>query len=253
MGPFTVGQVPADPQVWTVTDDAGNPRDLSAYTAKHFIMTDPNGVVTQPGTFDAYNPAFPGRLILRWAAPSPFIAEGTYLGVINLTGPGSINDYTREEAFEVEPAPGGIVVPTWCTVSQAVQITGQVVTGDELIAAQGVIDLVTNRTVEVSGGIHYRDLVWLGRAVAYQAVWMPSQPDIFTRSAINGVSQDGVSAQGQDKSWIYLAPLAARALRNCSWIRSRSLRVMSAFEDAGIGANAMVDDSVWNWQPMGAG
>jgi hypothetical protein len=215
-------------------------------------MTDPNGVVTQPGTFDAYNPAFVGRLMLRWAAPSPFIVEGTYLGVINLTGPGSVNDYTRVEAFEVEPSPGGTVIPTWCTISQAVQITGAVIEGDDLLKAQGIIDLCTNRTVAASGGMLPRDITWLARATAYQAAWMPSQPDILTRSSIKGVSQDGVNATGQDGSWIYLAPLARRALKNVSWLRSRSLRLQTQFVDGdrSYGINPLADDSIMAWGPM---
>jgi hypothetical protein len=79
------------------------------------------------------------------------------------------------------------------------------------------------------------------RACAYQAAWMPSQPDMFTR-----LEMQAISATGRPvpiiASALTLAPMARRALNRVSWLKSRSLHVRGPFED-GLGplSTAIVD------------
>lgn len=252
MGPFTVGQVPAVPQLFIVYDDAGNQRSLTSYTSIHANMISPSGVVTSPGTCalpDSVNN--PGQVALTWPNVSPFLVAGVYQIQLEFVGPGAVDDKTQFQVFNVNPLAGVNSIPMWATPSDVAAITGQAVSDEQLVTAQMIIDLVSNRTPDVSGSVLKRDITWLKRAVAYQASWMVSQTDIFTRSSMANVSQDGVSGTYTSKAAIYLAPLAIRALKNVSWLRSRSLRIQSPFIDrGGTGVNPMTDDSLWNWAPM---
>lgn len=115
----------------------------------------------------------------------------------------------------------------WATAAEAAEITGSAPSAEILALAHGDIELAVGRTQEATW-IAARDLRWLKRAVAYQAAWLPSQPDHLTRSQTTGsVIQDGahveVTRAGQK-----LAPLAISALKKLSWRGSRSVTVESA-------------------------
>lgn len=253
MGPFTVGQVPAQPQVFVIFDADGNQRDLTTYTNIHTnLSTPPSGAITHPGTCSVSDPTSnPGKVALLWGSLSPFPVAGTYSVQLELTGPGTIDDFTGWQDFVVEPVTGTTSIPMWATPSDVASITGKSVTDAELVVAQMVIDLVTNRTPAVSGSISSRDITWLKRALAFQAIWMKAQPDLLERSSVSNVSQDGVSATFTSKASVYLGPLAIRALKNVKWLRTRSLRVQSPFidQDGGM-SDPMIDDALWNWSYM---
>lgn len=114
----------------------------------------------------------------------------------------------------------------WASVTDVAEITGVTVTDPQLLLAQNVVELRVGRTSDATG-IGARDLRWLRRAVAYQAVWAAEQPDLLTRSETEGaVIQDGVhinqSAQAQQ-----MAPLALVALRRLSWRGNRTVQAAS--------------------------
>ncbi len=125
----------------------------------------------------------------------------------------------------------------WANVTDVAEITGVGVTDAQLRLAQNQVELRVGRTSDATG-IGARDLRWLKRAVAYQAVWAKDQPDLLTRSETDGaVIQDGVhinqTAQAQQ-----MAPLAMVALRRLSWRGNRTVSVTSTLAGPrAIGAN----------------
>ena len=132
-------------------------------------------------------------------------------------------------------------------------MTGVTVTAAQLAQAQIVIDIFSGRTYAAEPRTGSRDKAWLKAAVAYQAAWMPTQPDLFGRldyTAVPGAAP--VTGTG-----MVLAPMAKWALRRVSWLKSRSLHVRSPFLDGpgGFGANPLSEasDDAFAWSPMGGG
>lgn len=112
----------------------------------------------------------------------------------------------------------------WATVADVTTLTGTTPTDPQLAAAQAVIEVHCNRTEAAADSFRLRDLVWLRQAVAWQAVWQAAQPGYETRQGIANASQDGASFAYRTAADQTLAPLAQRALKNCSWMGTRTLR-----------------------------
>lgn len=151
---------------------------------------------------------------------------------------------------------------TWATDTDVSEITGVTVDAVTLAQAQAIVELYVGRT-EGAQVWPVATATWLKRAVAYQAAWMPSQPDIFSRSSTKGsMSQDGATVEfTADGRW--LAPLAKRALRRLGWKGTRSIYVPSEFDGhrlagsvAALGVVAVYDaddNTAWpddEWRPM---
>lgn len=258
MGPFTIGQIPAQPQFFNVMQPDGvTPWDLSNYSSINMIVTGP-GETSVPGSamgaVSKTGPSAVNQITLTWNSnASPFVSAGAYRFQFQLVGPGNVIDVTGTGTFDVESLiSSDDAVTNWVTIGQVLTITNQSVTQDQIDQAQGIIDIVTRRTIADQNRIRARDLAWLQKATAFQAVWMASQPDIFSKTAYASVSQDGFSATPRNKSSLYLGPLAERALKNCSWLRSRSLRVKTAFIDGNNSESLDPenDDSILIWEPM---
>lgn len=151
------------------------------------------------------------------------------------------------------------VTGTWASIEDVSDITGVTVTSAQLRRAQYVIDIISGRTYEIRGLLvqedRTRDLRWLKQAVAYQAAWMISQPDMFTRMNVTSVNQDTSQAQ-MGASALTLAPLARRALNRVSWRGTRSLQVQRRRQTEGLGvlpAGSPVYDYDWEeplWRPL---
>ena len=110
----------------------------------------------------------------------------------------------------------------WATPEEVAEIARVTPTAGVLALAQQSVELVVGRT---SGATHIpaRDLRWLKRAVAFQAAWLPSQPDYLSRSTTKGaVIQDGAHVNVTPSGQV-LAPLARRALKRLSWRGNRSV------------------------------
>jgi hypothetical protein len=257
MGPFTVGEIPSLAQSWNVFYDDGTPWDLSAYTLITPIITMPDGTIRNDfgsGSIFQVPPATSGvnNLKVTWGSPSIFTQAGSYQ-IQFMLAKGSSVDYSKIISFEVEPVAGIEPTVLWATKNEALQITGRSMTQENLMQAQGIIDIVTNRTTKSIARIRPRDLVWLKRALAYQAAWMIDKPDIFTKTLFNTISQDGFTATPTYKSGAYLGPMAERALKNCSWLRTRSLLMRTPFVDGNnyAGMNPHDDDSlILSWDSI---
>ncbi|MER7814542.1 hypothetical protein [Streptomyces sp. NPDC096153] len=143
-------------------------------------------------------------------------------------------------------------MPTaWATPQQVIDITGVTVAEQQLAQAQDDIEIFSGRTYDDTPRIRARDLYWLRKAVARQAAWLTGQFGIETRMDLESNSQDGVS-NAYKEDGIVLAPMAARALKRCSWMRSRTIHIRSAFEGSAGVANALLEasDAAQDWRPM---
>lgn len=147
------------------------------------------------------------------------------------------------------------MVNAWATAQQVIDTTGVSVTDQQLAQAQDDIEIFTNRVYEDTPRIRQRDLYWLGRAVARQAAWLAGQFGLETRLDATQIQQDQVSTTLQGDGLV-LAPMAARALRRVSWMRSRTVHIRSAVEGAGpIVGDALSDasDEHMVWAPYTGG
>lgn len=115
---------------------------------------------------------------------------------------------------------------SWSTIAQALSWTGEEVGQEELDRAAGVIELYAGAVQEQpADSISAVDRRWLAQAESYQAVWMRGKPGFLTaRESHTSTSADGVSVQRAADSQNMLAPLAARCLRNLSWLGTRTVQ-----------------------------
>jgi hypothetical protein len=147
------------------------------------------------------------------------------------------------------------MVNAWASAQDVIDSTGVSVTDQQLLQAQSDIEIFTNRIFTDTERIRTRDLYWLGRAVARQAAWLAGQFGLETRLDATQTQQDQVSTTLTGDGLV-LAPMAARALRRVSWMRSRTVHIRSAVEGAGpIVGDALSDGSDEHlvWAPYTGG
>lgn len=139
----------------------------------------------------------------------------------------------------------------WASAQQVIDATGVTVTQAQLAQAQEDIEVFSNRIFADADRIRPRDLHWLSVAVARQAAWLAGQYGIETRLDSTAISQDGVSSQLTTHALV-LAPMAARALHRCSWMRSRTVHVRAPIDRTGFGIHALLEasDEAQAWEPM---
>lgn len=145
----------------------------------------------------------------------------------------------------------------WATTADVLALTGATVTQTQLDQANSIIELHSGRIYALSGvtdpngvtNTGARDIEWMRRACAFQAAWMLSQPDMFSRLDLSAVTQEGRAVGLKDHALV-LAPLAKRALARVSWLKSRSLHVRSPFED-GMGPIGVLGGPVIDYDDDG--
>lgn len=146
---------------------------------------------------------------------------------------------------------------TWATAADVLDLTGQTVTSQQVSAANSVIEVCAARVytlaIDRTGS---RDVEWMRRAVAYQTVWMTSQPDFFQRMDVTSIAE-GRKSVGLKDSALILAPMAAKTLKRVSWLRSRSIHVRSAWQDGmtpiSPDPTSSGNDFYEQWNPMMGG
>lgn len=162
-----------------------------------------------------------------WSVPAD-LALGAYTAswtaTVNSTQRTGYESFNIVAGFDVITGnPDG-----WATIADVSNLTGSVVTDAQLSQANAVIELHSGRVYSLAhANTGARDLEWMRRACAYQAAWMLSQPDMFSRMDITSVG----SGVGLKEKGLVLAPLAKQALNRVSWLKSRSLHVRSPFQD----------------------
>lgn len=114
---------------------------------------------------------------------------------------------------------------SWSTPAQALSWTGEEVDQPELDRACAIVELYAGVTVDQpENSISAVDRRWLAQTEAYQAVWMRGKPGFLTqRETHTSNAADGVSVQRAAPADIMLAPLAARCLKNLSWLGTRTV------------------------------
>lgn len=142
---------------------------------------------------------------------------------------------------------------SWAQAADVAAYTGVTVTDAQVMQAQAVMDMFSARTYDAAARIGTRDLYWLKLATAYQAAWMLAQPDLFTRLDFQAIAMGNRPVQLKDQA-LLIGPLALKALRRCSWMRSRSFHVRSPFTD-GLGGispdpDSAVNDAFETWGAM---
>jgi len=146
------------------------------------------------------------------------------------------------------------VIDAWASVQDVIDATGVSVTDQKLAQAQSDIEIHCGRIYKDTPRIRPRDLYWLGQAVARQAAWIGGQFGLETRLDATQTQQDGVSTTLADGGLV-LAPMAARALKRVSWMRSRTVHVRAPIEGPGFIGDPLTDasDDLEAWTPLGGG
>ncbi len=229
LGPWYVGDTPTNNLEVHIQRD-GDPVAMDGYASAAVRLFDASGNESawdSTPTLDTVNDV----VIVTPPASSPFSAAGTYTMYVQLTATAGGTETFFVDIVRVLQlgATNG-----WASVSRVQTITGSLVTEDQLATAQGIVELYSGRTYagsSINSSIRAKDLAWLEKAVAYQAAWMPTQPGYFGKHSVKEVSQDGAqiiyagASQSNNSAMIMLAPLAARALKNVSWMRSRTIKI----------------------------
>lgn len=142
----------------------------------------------------------------------------------------------------------------WATEDDVVTVTGREASVENLALAQTMIETFAGTTELASDAdlIASRNLRMLRNAVAFQAIWLDSHPDVLDAMDVQGVSQDGLNAQYAYANAHLLAPMAQRCLDRLSW--RRQIRVGRAHaarlaEDRSNRDSAVADDQ-YAWAPM---
>lgn len=143
---------------------------------------------------------------------------------------------------------------SWATAEDVYTITGREASPEALAVAQVFIEIFAGTTEVASddGLIATTNLRMLRNAVAFQAVWLDSHPDVLDAMDVEGVSQDGLNAQYANANAHLLAPMATRCLNRLSWrreIRTRRSHAMRLAADRGNRDSAVRDDQ-FAWLPM---
>ncbi|MGC5565336.1 hypothetical protein ACPYPG_21210 [Streptomyces sp. FR-108] len=173
-------------------------------------------------------------------------AAGDYTVVWNGVD-ASLETVQASEVVTVEQA----VTGTWCSLADVQAITGKTVTAEELAAGSSVITLYANRNPAAVTGLRVRDLYWLKQACAWQSLWQAQQPGYDQNSVVSGTNQDTVQVAYESEWNITLAPLAARALKNCSWKGSRTVRIHGDGSGRVFDFTNEASDPYAQWHPLG--
>lgn len=136
-----------------------------------------------------------------------------------------------------------VTVTTWgVTPVDVANVTGASATAEYIAMADSIVSIVANRTAAASGSMSARDVNAIQVAICWQARWIPTQPELHGRAQFDSITQDGLSVQVRAQWAKYLAPLAARSLRNLSSKGPRAEAVAPIGVPAGYGAAFFLND-----------
>lgn len=218
-------------------------------------------VVTGPQSWpdgDLLQRVAPGSFLYRWPIP-----ENAELGQYTARWLGQTNDSDQLGTEELTVVSASLVVTgsgprvCWATAADVIHLTGSVVSEQIVLQANAAVEVVAGRTWLLgSDRTGKADKEWMRRAVSYQAAWLLEQPDAFQRMDLLNLSAGGRGGT-LTPTGVVLAPMARWALRRVSWLRSRSVRVLSEFIDGeqawAPSAVAEFNDGLETWEPMAGG
>ncbi|MEU9819209.1 hypothetical protein ACIGG9_16040 [Pseudonocardia alni] len=228
----------------------GQPVDPTAVVARIFLDDD---LVAGPFTYPAtVTRELLGLYSVTWQVPADAQLADDY----TIAWTATIGGFERVGYEQFEVIKGGSVTPgeleAWASVADVATLTGQTVTSADALMAQSVVEMFAGRTYEATSRISRRDLKWLRKAVAYEAAWIPENPDLFERLDLLEISGNtGSSSLPLTAKAMVLAPMARWSLTRVSWLRSRSIRPRAPFLDGTGRRSALVDHEDDRWVPMG--
>lgn len=127
------------------------------------------------------------------------------------------------------------VITFGVTGTDVTNITGASATASDILAADSIVTLYLGRTAAASGSMSPNDLRHIQVAICWQSRWLAGNPNWQSRSEFQQLSQDGLDVSS-DAQWSkVLGPLAARSLRNVSWLGSRTEHPASVDLPVGYG------------------
>jgi hypothetical protein len=188
-------------------------------------IVDPSDVTEVSATTGITNPAT-GIYTYAWTVPT-----AAPVGVHVATWSGTYNSatVTATETILVSAVSGG----TWCTTADVLTYAQATVDAATVLRAGADIDIACARPYEVfvvnlpagyTCQISAMDLHWLKLACAFQAAWIPTQPDLYTRSDVIAVGRGKANILFTPTA-MTLAPKARVTLDRVSWLKSRSVHV----------------------------
>lgn len=152
---------------------------------------------------------------------------------------------------------------SWSTTAEAQSITGESHTQAELDLAQNVIELYVLVAEDALAELKPTDVRMLKKAEAYQSSWMKARVGFMIQKDTDEVVQDGLTYVKGDKDMHILSPLAKKAIKRISWMRSRTLDPLTpaqalalrnerTAETRGLGnwAGTGDTDDLGNWEPF---
>lgn len=112
-------------------------------------------------------------------------------------------------------------------------------TVDDLYTAQAMLESYTGREESVITDAD--DIECYAKATAYQAAYLKNNTNnVFEQARVDSITQDSSSIQYTgDLASPFIAPLAAMALRNLTWKKSRSIHT---------GKNVQRTHRLWDWK-----
>lgn len=203
---------------------AGPPIDLAGLA---LTIEDPSDVTEVNATTSTgiTHPAT-GIYDYAWTVPAAAPA-GVY--VATWSGTYGAATVTATETILVSAVAGG----TWCTTADVLTYAKATVDAATVLQAGADIDVACSRpyAVFVTGlpagcvcQISAMDLYWLKLACAYQAAWIATQPDLYSRSDVVAVGRGKANVLFTPTA-MTLAPKARVTLDRVSWLKSRSVHV----------------------------
>ncbi len=111
--------------------------------------------------------------------------------------------------------------------------TGKTVTSDQIEAAQAIVEIYSRRSENASEFFSEKDERILKQATSYQAAFMLTN-NVFDIGDIYALSQGDLTVtyknlETSSADSKVLSPLARKAIKSLSWMKSRSVRVESDF------------------------
>ncbi len=141
----------------------------------------------------------------------------------------------------------------WATDEDVETVTGREASQTALAVAQVMIEIFSGATEINSddGLISPRNLRMLRNAVAFQAIWLDTHPDVLDAMDVSGVSQDGLNATFATANAHLLAPMADRCLSRLSWRRQIVVsRARAARASERGNRDSAVRDDEFAWTPL---
>lgn len=120
--------------------------------------------------------------------------------------------------------------------------TGETVTDAQVSMAETIVETVAGVDLDAYDTFRPRDQKHLQTAVCFQAVYLSKNPLAASSADLRGLRQGDLSIFfSTSRTANFLSPVAGLALTRLSWLRTRTIPVVSEFESR-VGGD---DEGTW--------